>query len=437
MALVAELEQTLGLDRTLAAGVIDELVASAVVVWGRGGLRLSHPLWRQAALSRLNPLRLASLHSQIADALDRLPGRELVAAGHRIGAFRSAPMADYAQAASRAGLNAGHVARSLVADDAALELLAAALAAFEAVPASRRRKLRGAAFAGWMDIGHIRSDRLELDDAAAAFEQALGLADGDDDLAAGYSALGGVFYKRGDFELAEATYGRGLRLVADGSVWAQARLGADIAWARHRHGDVDGALSRLAAAAGQFASTKDKVSTARCFDLLSVLLEAAGQLDEAFAASDRALAIAERCRDVRLVPTLAVHRSGLLLTAGSAAAAEREARRALQAARRVADRYLETVAQWNLADCLDATGDLRGALSCRRSEQAVLIELRNMVHLSRCLAHQASLLYRLGRHRDALGAAAEARRIAADTDDTGLCEIVEERLAGLGAAGTS
>ncbi len=437
LALVAELEQTLGLDRALAAGVIDELVSSAVVVWTRGRLRLSHPLWRQAALSRLNPLRLASLHSQIADALDRLPGRELVAAGHRIGAFRSVPVADYAEAAARAGLDAGHVARSLVADDSALQLLAAALAAFEAVPASRRRKLRRAAFAGWMDIGHIRSDRLELDAAAAAFEQALGLAGGNNEFAAGCSALGGVCYKRGDFEQAEATYERGLRLVAGRSVWAQARLGADIAWARHRRGDVDAALSGLAAAAAQFASTKDKVSTSRCFDLLAVLLQAAGRLDQAFAASDRALAIAERCRDVRLVPSLAIHRSGLLLAAGSAAQAESEARRALRAARRIGDRYVETVAQWQLADCLDATGDLQGALACRRSEQAVLAELGNKVHLSRCLSHQASLLHRLGRGREALDHAARARQAAADTGDAGLCELVEERLATMGGARVS
>jgi DNA-binding SARP family transcriptional activator/tetratricopeptide (TPR) repeat protein len=437
VALVAELEQTLGLDRCSAAGVIDELVAAAVVVWARGGLRLSHPLWRQAALSRLNPLRLASLHSQIADALDRLTGRELVSAGHRIAAFRSTRLADYAQAAARSGLAAGHVARNLVADAAALELLAAALTAFETVPASRRRTLRRAAFAGWMDIGHIRSDRLELDAAAEAFEQALGLADGANDFAAAYSALGGVCYKRGDFEQAEAIYTRGLRLVAGGSVWAQARLGADIAWARHRRGDVDGALSAMTAAADQFSSTKDKQGMARCFDLLAVLLEAAGRLDEAFVASDKALVIADRCEDVRLAPSLAIHRSGLLLTAGSPAQAEREARRALDAARRVDDRYLEAVAQWKLADSLDATGDLRSALACRRSEQTVLVELANLAHLSRCLAHQASLLDRLGRRRDALDHAAQARRVAADTGDADLCAVVEEQLAALGSAAMS
>jgi DNA-binding SARP family transcriptional activator/tetratricopeptide (TPR) repeat protein len=437
VALLAELGQAFGVDRALAAGVVDELVSAAVVVWARGGLRLSHPLWREAALSRLNPLRLASLHSQVADALDRLPGRELVSAGHRIGAFRSAPVADYAQAAARAGLAAGHVARNLVADDAALELLAAGLAAFEVLPASHRRKLRRAAFAGWMDIGHIRSDRLELDAATEAFEQALGLADGANDLAAGYSALGGVCYKRGDFEQAEAIYTRGLRLVAGGPVWAQARLGADIAWARHRRGDVEGALAAMAAAAEQFASTKDKQSTARCLDLLAVLLEAAGRLDEAFAASDKALAIADHCGDVRLAPSLAIHRSGLLLSRGSPAQAEREARRALDAARRAGDRYLEAVAQWNLAGSLDATGDLRGALACRRSEQAVLVELANFAHLSRCLAHQASLLYRLGRHREALGHAAEARRVAAGTGDAHLCAVVEEELAALGRSATS
>jgi hypothetical protein len=138
-----------------------------------------------------------------------------------------------------------------------------------------------------------------------------------------------------------------------------------------------------------------------------------------------------------MAPTLAIHRSGLLLIAGSPAQAEREARHALDAARRVEDRYLEAVAQWKLADSLDATGDLRGALACRRSEQAVLVELANFVHLSRCLAHQASLLHRLGRQRDALDHAAQARRVAAETGDAHLCAVVEEQLAALGPAAVS
>ena len=434
-AAVAELEQTLGLDRSLVAGVIDELImSSTVVVSGRNGLRLSHPLWREAALSRLNPLRLASLHSQVADAIDRIPGRELVSAGHRIAAFRSAALADYAEAAARAGLAAGRVARNLVADESALQLFSAALAAFEAVPASRRRRLRSSAFAGWMDAGHIHTDRLELDAATHAYEQALGLAGSDNEYAAGYSALGGICYKRGDFEQAEATYARGLRLVAGDSIWAQARLGADIAWARYRSGDVERSLPALAAAAVQFASTRDRVSTARCFDLLAVVLEAAGRLDEAFIASDKALAMADRSGDVRLVPTLAVHRSGLLLLAGLPAAAEREARRAVQAALRISDRYLESVAQWNLAESLDAVGDLHGALACRQSEQDVLVELVNDVNLSRCLAHQASLLHRLGRRRDAFQKAAEARRIAIRIGGGRLIADVEAQLARIGAA---
>lgn len=142
-ALVAELEQTLGVDRALGGGGDRRARVRGGGGMGEGVLRLSHPLWHEAVLSRLNPLRLASVHSQVADTLDRLPGRELVSADRRIAAFRSTPVADYAEAAARAGLTAGHVARNLVADDVALELLATALIAFETVsPRARRRVAR-------------------------------------------------------------------------------------------------------------------------------------------------------------------------------------------------------------------------------------------------------------------------------------------------------
>lgn len=433
-ALLAELTASPDSDRAVAAAVLDELVAAGVAREVAGGIQLAHPLWREAALSRVNPLRRASLHAQIADALDRIGHRELVAAGHRIAAFRAAPLVEYAEAAARAGLAAGQVARSLMADDTALQLVGPALAAFEAVPAQRRRRLRAPAFAGWLESGHIHADRLDLAGAKSAYESALGLAATDDEHAAGYSALGGIAYKQGDFAAAEAIYSRGLRMVGRTSPWPRARLLADIAWARQRQGDVEQACAGLAEAAALFSSTEDRSGLSSCLDLLSVALFSSGRVSEALETADRALAMADRSRDLRLLPTLMAHRARLLLSTGDARGAEGEALQGIEAAQRAGDRYVESVCRWLLADCLDAVGDLGGALASLGEEEAVLAELHNEVNLARCLAHQATILWRLGRRELALRTRDRARAAANRVPDARVGESVEALLASAGVA---
>ena len=428
-ALVSELATSLGLDRDEAGAVIDELLGAAVLTRSNAGVRLAHPLWREAALSRVNHLRLANLHARIADALDRVGGRELVSAGHRIAAFRSAPLAQYAEPAALAGLSAGHASRAVMAHDAALHLYGPALRAFEALPTRRRRALRRAAFRGWLETGHIYTDRLDLEAARTAYERSLGLAATDDERASAYSALGGIAYKHGDFSEAEAIYSRGLRTIGATSTWAHARLEADIAWTFQRRGDVERSLSGLAHAAELFESTRDLVGTASCLDLLAVALASAGRTHEALEASDRALELADHCRDLALIPTLAVHRSALLLKSGQVRAAEREARRALEASHRAGDRYVESVSHWQLAQCLDALGDLHGALECREKEEVVLVELANEVNRAWCVVHQASLHLRLGDPRRARERADEARRGAAVLGDRRLIQEIELALA--------
>lgn len=428
-ALVSELAIGLGLDREEGEAVIDELLGAAILTRTSAGVRLAHPLWREAALSRVNALRRANLHARIADAFDRVGGRDLVSAGHRIAAFRSAPLAEYAEPAARAGLGAGHASRAVMANDAALHLYGPALRAFEVLPTTRRRTLRQAAFRGWLETGHIHADRLDLETARAAYERSLGLAATDDERASGYSALGGIAYKHGDFAEAESIYSRGLRTIGATSTWARARLGADIAWTFQRRGNVERSLPGLAHAVDLFESTKDLVGMASCLDLLSIALASAGRTDEALEASDRALGLADRCRDLALTPTLAVHRSALLLNRGDVRAAEREARRAVESSRRAGDRYVESVSHWQLAECLDSLGDLHGALECREKEEAILVELDNEVNRARCLAHQASLLLRLDDRGRAQERASEAHRIAVALEDRRLVAELESLLA--------
>ena len=428
-ALVSELAERVGTAGTAADDVLDELVAAGIVTHVTDGIQLAHPRWREAALSRINPLRLASLHGQIADALDALGRRELLAAGHRIAAYRAAPLVEYAEAAARCGLAAGHSARSFMADDTALQLFGPALVAFEAVPARQRRRLRPAAVRAWLESGHVHADRLDLEAARHAYESALGLAATDEEYAAGYSALGGIAYKHGDFAGAEAIYSRGLRLIRADSAWAQARLRTDIAWAYQRQGRVEEARAGLETAASLFATTRDRTALASCLDLLSVALSASGRAEEALEAAERALAMADRSRDLRLRPTFMAHHGRLLLSSGEAAGAEREAREGVEAAKRAGDRYVESVCHWLLADCLDAMGDLSGALDSLAKEESVLRELGNDVNRARCLAHQASLLWRLGRPPSARRARDEARAAADRLGDAKVRESVEAFLA--------
>lgn len=423
--LMTELCLACGVSRSTVAEVIDELVSSSVVVADKQRLGLSHPLWREVSLSRLNPLRLAALHRQIADCMERIPGRELISAGHRLAAFRAAPLVEYAFAAAKSGLSAGRTARALLADQAALELFAGALAAFETVPGRAQQGLRKAAFEAWLDTGHIRTDRLDLGAATVAYERALALAETDDERAAAWSAMGGISYKRGDFTAAERAYVKGLTFLRSDSTWAHARLGADIAWARHRLGDVEHSLPALELAASQFTATEDLESAARCFDLLAVALRSADRMDDALEASDRALALSDLCGDIRLVAPLAIHRAGILLKSGDAAGAGREAARAVDAAQRVGDRYVESVAHWSSADAFDRLGDAQGALSALRLEEVLLREINNHINLARCLAHQANLLHRLGRRSDSRQRLAEARILAGTAPGPNLVGRVE------------
>jgi DNA-binding SARP family transcriptional activator/tetratricopeptide (TPR) repeat protein len=411
--------------------IVDELVDAQLLTRSADGVRLIHPLLRHAAVARLNPLRLASLHEQVATALGGRGETDLQpVAAHRIAAFQTTRLAEYAPQAVAAGVAAGRAARAVLADDAAQALFSAALDAFEAVPASARQPLRAAACAGWLEMGDIHTDRLQLDRAEDAYRRSIGLADSDEERAAGYSALGGIAYKRGELAEAERRYRAGLELLRGTAGWARARLTADIAWVGYRQGREHHAAEQLRTAADEFTAVGDLVNAARSLDLLAVVLHGRQRLAEALAASDEALGLADRAGDPRLTPTLAAHRSGILLDCGRLHDAAAEAGRALTAARQMGDRYLQTVAHWSLADALDRLGDLTGALAARQAEAEVLHELDNSVNLAICLAHQATLLSRLGRPGDAEAAAGQARRLAEQTGNPQFRTNLEHRLAG-------
>lgn len=412
--------------------VMEELLDAQLLTRARDGVRLIHPLLRDAAVARLNPLRLANLHDQVAAALEAVETDSLQSvAAHRIAAFRAARLPDYAPAAVAAGVAAGRAARAVLADDAAMGLLAAALEAFDSVPAAGRVPLRATACAGWLQVGHIRTDRLQLDQAEDAYRRSIRLAASDEEYAAGYSAFGGVAYKRGRLAESERRYRAGLELLTGVGGWAGARLTADIAWVQYRQGRGDDAAARLRVAADEFIASRDQASAARCLDLQAVVLHGRGRLAEALITSDKAMALGDQVADPRLTPILAAHRSGILRDSDRIHDAAAEARRALVAAQTVGDRYLETVALWSLADALDRVGDLTGALAARQSEAAVLRELGNPVNLAICLGHQATLLHRLGQRAAAATAAGQARSLAEQTADPQFRTTLEQRLASL------
>lgn len=131
------------IEPDMTMGAIDELLVAHLLDERAAGVRVVHPLLRDATMATLNPTRRADLHGSIAEELD---GEG--AARHRIAAFESSGLGEHAAAAAEAGFRAGRHARNLSSEDAALLLLTGGLRAFEVVAAVDRGDLRAGAVGG-------------------------------------------------------------------------------------------------------------------------------------------------------------------------------------------------------------------------------------------------------------------------------------------------
>ena len=129
--------------------VLDELQAASLVQPVEGGLRLAHPLIRQAAAELVNPIRRARIHRGYADAIERLDtdrsDLELSAVRHRVGAWEAGRLAEDAGPAALAAWRGARIADEAFSADATRDLLEAGLAAWDAAPPPVRRALANGA----------------------------------------------------------------------------------------------------------------------------------------------------------------------------------------------------------------------------------------------------------------------------------------------------
>jgi len=421
-------------DRDRVLGSADEVSAATRELLERvllaerpGGLRVAHPLVREAIIATTPALERSTLHGLIADACEKA-GLGSAVASHRLDAFEGVRTRETAAAAARAGLAAALEARSVHANAAAANLFKRSLAALEACGSDVRAELRARELDARLALGEILAESGRLEAAVAQFDAALPLAHGDEEKARAWSEIAGIPYRRGELDAAIATYEAGLAQLEAKEGVAHARLLSGLAWARYRRGEPLAAIADLRTAAETFRAAGDDHAASRGFDRLATALARAGAFAEALESSDVAFSCCARAPDQRELGILHLHRAVIFYEGGRSDEGLAEVARATRGLR--GSLYLRSVLAWIEADLHEQRGDNEEALAASDREIELLAKLDN--HRNAALAHarRARLLAALGQRRGAEEAVNHARTAAAAVDDALLTARVEAAIAG-------
>lgn len=411
-------------DDASALDGIDELIGASLIQRVDEGLRIAHPLIRMAAADRLNPIRRARLHARFADAIEGLGMHraELVlgAVRHRIAAWEWGRLAEDAGPAASAAWRGARIVDEEFSIDATSDLLHAGLAAYAAAPDLARRELALEAAIAQVRLGEIQLDSGHESAARTCFERALTIDGSDEVQALGWSALGGLPYRRGDMVGAAAAYRAGLAALTNSGGVSAAGLRSDLGWALWRAGEP-GALELVSDSAIILAEHGGPAIASRALDRLAMMTT---DRDAALEASDHAFAQLRRGSDRREFGTLLVHRASIERQADRLPGALRSVDEAVQLFQAAGDRYMQAVCLWTRADVLEAMDDYEAALAARDAEAILLIAIDNPRNLVGCQVHRARLLGRLGRSAEAAQAFAAARIAAEQAADPALVAMV-------------
>ena len=397
---------------------LDELSAAHLLVETRSGLRLLHPLLRDAALTTINPIRRGALHRVLAEVLRAKDAEPAAVARHLLAAFTSARLTDLAVDAAEAGWTAGHLARAVFANEAALELLRGGLDAFSVLTGEDADRLRHKALAAWLDIADIHLDDEDHDAATTAARVAIDLAATDAERASAWAMLGAVAYRVGDFDRQAAVLERGLQSL-HGDPASRAKLLSDLGWSRHRAGRLQEARELQLEARAVLETAGDDVLLCRSLDRLGLLL-AGDDPQQALELEDRALALARASGGPQLTAVVLLHRAESLSMCDRTdeALVDLDAAAEWFAASR--DHYMQSVVEWVRAKVLERHGDRAGALAAREAEVVLLEQVGNAPHLVTAHLHRAELLS----GQDAETAFAQACQVAEASGDEALIERV-------------
>jgi DNA-binding SARP family transcriptional activator/tetratricopeptide (TPR) repeat protein len=404
--------------------VVAELARAALVRELDSGLRLAHPLLREAATATIDTVRRGELHALVADALERSSRRDddggtvLSIARHRLAAYEVAGEPHRAAAATHAAVDGAAMARRLGVPAAATELYQRGLAAWSHVPPAAREPVRPAAFAGYVGLGAVHADAGAHDLADRVFAEGLALARTDDEVARAEQAWAQLPYRQGDLDASLARLERALDRIGDAPPTARARLVVEIGWIRYRR-RTDDALTTLAGAVELAEQTDEWTLRTRALDRYAFALARLERDDAALPLFDRALSAASRSGDPREQAIVHLHHVRPLYRTGRRYEARTSLARAAELCDRHGMRYLRSVGHWIGADLAEADGDVEAALAERDAELALLRALDNPRHLAGCQAHRATLLRALGRDDEAAVAGRDAERAAARLGDPG------------------
>ena len=412
-------------DRTIRT--IDELVDAHLLDERPDGVRLVHPLLRDAAVARLDPPRRAALHTLLAEA-----SAGEVAARHRLAAFEASGLPEHAGLAARAGFITGHQARRLFADDAALELFAGGLRAFAAATDLDREGLRAGALDAWCQFGDIHLQREAQPEAERAYRAAMDLAANDDERGRVWSALAGLAYRVGAFEDCVATYKRGISSLQGPSPLARALLETDLGWTYFRLGRPQDAVVVLERATATLGALGDGLRRGHAFDRLATVLGVVGRPEEGLAVIERAFEAVGPTGDERELMVLHTHRAMLYSQLGRFGEALADMAAALRMATASGDGYSLAMTHWITGHVHEVRGDLSAALAERDMELAVLKEIRNVQHTALAHAARSRLLRALDRPAESEEAAACARELGAAQGDEALSARIEQQLLVIG-----
>jgi DNA-binding SARP family transcriptional activator/tetratricopeptide (TPR) repeat protein len=409
--------------------ILDELERACLVHAERGGLRLVHPLLRDAAESTINALHRAELHGRVAEGLTADPTGAtpiLSVARHRLAAFDASGSPGHAAAAVRAAVEGGATAGRLGATAAAEELLAGAVAAFVAAPVLARDELRPVALEAWLGLHAMRCDAGDYGHAEAAVAEALALARTPEERARAHQHWAQVPYLQGDLASSVARLEEGLQNLPEDATVARARLLVDLGWCRHRLGYAD-ALPLLSRAVA-LAEGGEEVLLTRALDRYAFVLASRGELQGSLTTFERALSAATRCGDPREEAITRLHHARSLMLAGRPHEARTELCRVADLCEQHGMLYIRSLAHWASADLGVSIGDHEEALAERDAELELLELLGNERHVAGCQAHRAALLRQLGQDDEAVAAAAMAQEAAARVGDAALVAEVRQRI---------
>ena len=422
----------LGVDRDADAVIrtVDELVGAHLLAERPDGVRLIHPLLRDAAVGRLNPARRAALHGVLADAS---LGEE--AARHRLAAFDASRLREHARPAAEAGFLAGHHARRLFADETASELFAGGLRAFEAASEADRRKLRAGALDGWCQLGDLHQQFEQLADAERAYQAAMALVETDDERARVWSAVASLAYRVGDFEQCVASFERGIAALHPTSLLVRARLEADLGWTYFRLGRAQDAVTTLERAVAALGDLGDGLTRGHALDRLATVLGVVGRAGEGLVVMQRAFEAVGPTGDERELGILHIHRATLYAHEGRFGEALADTAAALRIGAASADRYHLSVVHWVTGSIHEMRNDPATALAEREAELVLLEEIGNARNAAMAHAARARLLCALDRPDESAKAAECARSLADAQRDESFSTQVEQRILTRGATG--